>query len=242
MNPAMLMMMMMVMGVAGMFLLCCVGYVLMNSDFMGGGSETSPPAASPTTTEQENCYVTAHTACDGKKGKSRDYCISDQKKKCLSKGGKWDTLNGKDDLNKKKSMITQDWDGQEVEVPGSALNDTNQNCVYFYDSDDWSRTGKVPDNRGEWCIDRDGVMNAPQAIWYLKNKTGVRSDNTRFNDIMDFARIGRNVKLTVYQDFANGRGSNENTYYGNASGKEGKLILVGRGRNTVSGFQVQSIK
>jgi len=239
MNPMMMMMMMMVMGAGGLFLLCSVGFVLMNSN--GGGGETTNPPTVETADTQENCYVTAHKACDGKKGKSRDWCIGDQRKKCIAKGGAWDATNGKDDLNKARATILQDWDGAEVEVPGAAQADTNQNCVYFYDSEDWSKSGKVPENRGEWCIDRDGSMNAPLAIWNLKNKTGNKADKTYgFNDIMDFARIGRNVKLTVYNDFNNGKGLYENVYYGNASGKEGKLILIGRGRNTVSGFQVQN--
>jgi hypothetical protein len=243
----MMMMMMVMMGGLGCILLVSVACVVMQSsnDSSLNGQTTDPPGGSAEE-GAENCYVVAQTKCDGVKGKKRDDCIGKEKKRCMSSGGYWDpSLKAKDEVKAKRYTIVQDWDGKEVDVPGSAVNDTNQNCVYFYDSGDWELSGAVPTNRGEWCIDRDGSMTKPLAIWHLKNKEGDRADESvhkyGFGDKMDYMRIGRNVKVTVYNDFNNGVGTQARVYYGDDPAKEGKLLIAGHQRNTTSGFKAERI-
>lgn len=227
---------------------CCMilsGFMVMqNSDSLGLYTDTVDTVDTGVEEEggQENCYVTAQEACKGKRGKDRGYCIGSSKKKCMEAGGVWDPTSGKQTINEKRYTIVQDWDDQEVDVPGSASRDTNENCVYFYDSYDWTETGRTPANRGEWCVDRDGSMSKPLAIWHLKNKTGDRREGMNFNDIMDFMRVGKNVKVTVWDSFSGGKPkSTPYVFYGDDT-NAGKLRgLQGPGRNKVTGFQVEKI-
>jgi hypothetical protein len=243
--------MMALMGGAGCCLLMSVMYAMMQSSGSLSGQTTNPPAdmastdagdsGSSETDGAENCYTVVQKKCAGIKGKKREWCIGHQKKKCLANGGYWDKSKGKEEVDSGKYTIVQDWDGKEVDVPGSAVDDTSQNCVYFYDSGDWELSGEAPTNRGEWCVDRDGSMSNPLAIWHLKNKSGDRVDGYGFGDKMDFMRIGRNVKVTVYDNFNNGVGTKERVYRGDDPTREGKLLIAGHKRNTVSGFKAESI-
>jgi len=53
-------------------------------------SSSSPPSSSGgTPSGTKDCVKYAKEKCDGKKGKSRDSCISEYKKSCVEDGGEW---------------------------------------------------------------------------------------------------------------------------------------------------------
>ena len=128
--------MMALVGGAGCCLLMSVMFMMMQSSGSLSGQTTNPPAdaggsESSETDGAENCYTVVQKKCAGIKGKNREWCIGSHKKKCLSNGGFWDKSKGKEEVNSSKYTIAQDWDGKQVDVPGSAVDDTSQNCVYF---------------------------------------------------------------------------------------------------------------
>lgn len=94
----------------------------------GGGDGTAPSGDTPSGTK--DCVKYTRKKCDGKTGKSRDWCFSKYKKSCVEAGGEWksatkDDWKGKDCVKYAKDKC----DGKKGKSRSSCIGKYKSTCV-----------------------------------------------------------------------------------------------------------------
>jgi hypothetical protein len=191
----MMIMMMMMMMMLGVVASLGLGFFMYNSDqwTIGRGDDDDGDDSS---SGGENCVPIARKACDDKgktSGDARGKCIKEEKDACMAiDGNYWDVDEGDDSKAEDDKYI--DLEGTDVLVPAEARGHTSENCVYFYDyNPPWTSSAGGIRAHGRWCLD-DGT-DKDVAIWSVKDKSGDLGHKS-----VDYIRLGKKAKLTVYSD------------------------------------------
>jgi len=164
---------------------------------------------------KDDCIAYKDEKCAGKSGRERETCVKKAKEECIADGGYWN----KEKHEENSKTVAEDAEsGESLKLPEQMRNDTDENCVYFYDLESpekWSadHAPKVK-ARGYWCLsDNKNAYGDKNAI----ETEGLKGTWLKKNTV-DHAKIGRNVRVMIWPHDSDG-------------GKQGEAVPVW-GRDT----------
>ena len=154
------------------------------------GTGTEGSAGTPT-----DCIAVKDQECAGKKGKDRNTCIKESKKRCLAAGGVWNSSGSS--TSSGGTTVTDSKTGDSVGVPEVAKYHTSEDCVYFYDTDGKQFSSDV--NVKGWgyhCLGDTVGDEYSDAIgpWAMSKQSNMDKNKT------DFIKVGKNVNVNLWTD------------------------------------------
>jgi hypothetical protein len=242
----MMMMMMMMMMMFGVVASAGLAFFMYQNDVFDVDNDNDGDDDDGDSSGGENCVPIARKACDdaGKTGgDERGACIKKEKEACMAiDGNYWDVDEGDDTKAEDDKYVSLE--GKDVLVPAEVRGHTSEDCVYFYDyHPPWTSSAGGVRAHGRWCLS-DGKQGEDIPIWETKNKSGDLGHKS-----VDYIRLGKNIKLTVYGDHHKpdgvfvGKGTND-VFLGSDWGNNKLLHMRDHGAvkaDDIDGFKIEKL-